>query len=126
MITATLAEPSAVSMRARVADQMNTSVESRPKTTGYLAALAAFAASRRLHVIATVFITFVIIVGCLGAIACVVVFVRGIGAHSAAAMAIAGAALFGCAFWTVAGLLIGMAAQTYARDVQARAPWQPK
>lgn len=105
---------------------MNTSVESRPKTTGYLAALAAFAASRRLHVIAAVFITFVSIIGGLGAIACIVALVRGIRDHSTIDMSIAGGALFGCAFGTVAGLLIGIAAQAYARDVQARSPWEPK
>lgn len=105
---------------------MNTEVLDRPKTTGYMAALAAFAASRRLHVIATLFISFVSVLGGLGAIACIVFLAGGIGAHSTVAMVIAGAALFGCAFWTVCGLLIGMTAQAYARDMQARAPWQPK
>lgn len=105
---------------------MDTSVINRPRATGYVAALAAFTASRRLHVIATVFVVFVSVVGCLGGIASVYYLVRAIDDHFRFGMAIAGSGLLGSATWTVAGLLMGMAAQTYARDVQARAPWEPK
>lgn len=90
------------------------------RRTDYSPALKSVTAARRLHVIATWWIIFVILSAAAGLAGVVVAIIRE---HSTDERYITGATLFGIAFWTVGGLLIGLAAQAYSRDVEARAPW---
>jgi hypothetical protein len=87
----------------------------------YQAALRADTAARRLLVMARIFM---VLVGVVAATAVGFAIYWLVIADTAlqrwACAIVAGGAIA----WTVAGLLVGFWATTYARDVQARAPWQ--
>lgn len=86
----------------------------------YSPALAAIAASKRLHVTATIWICAVSILGALGVVGSVVELVR---LHTAEERAVTACVLFGVLFVTTGGLLIGFAAQAVARHIASQGPW---
>ena len=90
------------------------------RRSDYQPALRSAKAARRLHVAATWWIVFVIIIAVAGTAGAVVAIIRE---HTTDERLVTGASLFGLAFWTIGGLLVGLAAQAYARDIDARAPW---
>jgi len=100
------------------------SVMDLPRATGYRSAVAAYATARKLDALATIFIALSSLIAVAGAAAFVVALIEidGAGHKTWVSASIAG----GTVLWLCGTLLIGFWAKTFAKDVQARAPWEPK
>jgi hypothetical protein len=100
------------------------SVLDLPKSTGYRSAVAAYSTARKLDLLATIFIALSAVIAIAGAAAFVIALIEidGTGHKAWIAASIAGGTLL----WLCGALLVGFWAKTYAKDVQARAPWEPK
>jgi hypothetical protein len=101
---------------------MTTMVE-LPKSTGYKSAVRAYAAARKLNVVAAAFMYIGIVVGLGGIAGCIVVICT---ANTPDAKWISAALIVGAVFWILGVVLAGTWAQTYARHVMSQAPWEPK
>lgn len=94
-----------------------------PRSSGYRSAVRAYAAARKLNVVATIFVVLGLLLGA-GAIAgCIIVILT---AKTTDARWIGGAAIVGALFWILGVLLAATWAQAYAKDVISRQPWEPK
>ena len=86
----------------------------------YRAAVHAYASAERLRTISTVLTVLICLTGGLTLVGGVL---EAATADTTGGHWLGGAIACGAMFWIVAGLLITAFANTFAHDVQARAPW---
>jgi cytochrome b subunit of formate dehydrogenase len=86
----------------------------------YRAAVHAYASAERLRIISTVLTVLICLTGGLALLGGVL---EATMADTTAGHWLGGAIAGGAIFWIVAGLLITAFTNTFAHDVQARAPW---